>query len=100
MCWYCNFFLFLIFTSVCFSAQPPVFSFYENKTAIADIPLVFQPPELKTGDTPIIWSLIGAPEGITINASTGQIVWIQPVNTIQLYVQQTKQVRITWNGFL
>ncbi len=61
------------------SGQAPVLMHYENKTGIQGIPLSFQPPQVKAGDTPISWSLINAPEGMVIDSVTGEMSWSQPI---------------------
>ena len=43
-------------------------------------------PLLSSGDGEIIWSLLSAPEGMSIDAGTGEISWLEPVSSNDAYV--------------
>ncbi len=56
----------------------PVIADVPDHSAVADSPYS-RSPTLTQGSTPVTWSLVSGPSGVTVNASTGAVAWPSPV---------------------
>ncbi|MCB9845782.1 MAG: hypothetical protein H6811_07355 [Phycisphaeraceae bacterium] len=57
----------------------PVINAIGNATIPAGVPYTGPTPSLSEGTTPVTWSLVTGPAGMTINATTGVVSWPVPV---------------------
>ncbi|MBN1347347.1 MAG: DUF4838 domain-containing protein [Phycisphaerae bacterium] len=57
---------------------PPVIHPIDTDTAEGETPYVSEQPWLLQGNPAPTWSLVGAPAGMKINASTGVVTWTSP----------------------
>jgi hypothetical protein len=57
----------------------PVIDPIGDDTATAGVPYTGPAPSLSEGTPPVAWTLVAGPSGMTINPSTGVVLWSNPV---------------------
>lgn len=60
------------------SANPPAVAPISNDSASCGISYTSAAPSVSGGATPLTWSLISGPAGMTINSATGAVTWSSP----------------------
>ncbi|MBN2063809.1 MAG: hypothetical protein JW745_03325, partial [Sedimentisphaerales bacterium] len=64
----------------------PVLAEIASQQTVAGISTYFGPmPEVLAGSSPMSWTLLDGPDGMSVNISTGRVIWPQPVYSSEPY---------------
>lgn len=71
---------------------PPIIATIPDRSVEAGTPYV-ETPSLTQGEPPITWSLVTAPEGMTVDPNTGVVTWTAPTATGSPYTITLKATK-------